>query len=160
MATMAKHGKNLKKSSPEPIDWWPWNLVTFSMGVLPRLFKKWPWVNLDPFYAKVKFGHIGFCMGKSENYLFFGNYCSLRSQSCLKHSAKWVNEVEYFLTLVRGHSDFKVKWLTFGLYTQVRDSGPHGPLELLFRILSMCKCWQITNWIKASIICFCLLQSK
>ena len=30
-----------------------------------------PWVDLDPFYAKVKFGHIGFCMGKSENYFFF-----------------------------------------------------------------------------------------
>ena len=23
-------------------------------------------------------------MGESENYLFFGNYCSLRSQSCLR----------------------------------------------------------------------------
>ena len=38
------------------------------MQVLPWLFKLWPWVELDPFYAKVKFGHIGFCMGKSENY--------------------------------------------------------------------------------------------
>ena len=45
-------------------------------------------VDLDLFYVKVKFGYIGFCMGESENYLFFGNYCSLRSQSCLKHSAK------------------------------------------------------------------------
>ena len=34
-------------------------------------------------------------MGESENYLFFGTYCSLRSQSCLKNSAKWVNEVEW-----------------------------------------------------------------
>ena len=34
-------------------------------------------------------------MGKSENYLFFGNYCSLGSQSCLKHLAKWVYEVEW-----------------------------------------------------------------
>ena len=33
------------------------------------------------------------------------------------------------LTLVKGHSDFKVK-LTFGLYTQVSDSGPLGPLVL------------------------------
>ena len=32
------------------------------------------------------------------------------------------------LTLVRGHSDFKVKCLTFGLYTQMSDSGPLGPL--------------------------------
>ena len=34
-------------------------------------------------------------MGESENYLFFGTYCSLRSQSCLKHSAKCVYEVEW-----------------------------------------------------------------
>ena len=65
------------------------------MQVLPRLFKLWLWVDLDPFYAKVRFGFIGFCMRKSENYYFFGNYCSLRSQSCLKHSTKWVNEVEW-----------------------------------------------------------------
>ena len=32
------------------------------------------------------------------------------------------------LTLVKGHSDFKVKCLTFGPYTQVSDSGPLGPL--------------------------------
>ena len=32
------------------------------------------------------------------------------------------------LTLVKGHSDFKVKCLTFGLYTQMSDSGPLGPL--------------------------------
>ena len=36
------------------------------------------------------------------------------------------------LTLVRGHSDFKVKCLTFGLYTQVSDSGPDGPLVFFF----------------------------
>ena len=29
------------------------------------------WVDLDPFYAKVKFGDICFCMGESENYFFF-----------------------------------------------------------------------------------------
>ena len=38
------------------------------MQVLPRLFKLLPWVDLDTFYAKVKFG---FCMGKNENYYFF-----------------------------------------------------------------------------------------
>ena len=49
------------------------------MQALPRLYKLWPLVDLDPFYAKVKFGYIGFCMGENENYLVFGNYCSLRS---------------------------------------------------------------------------------
>ena len=34
------------------------------------------------------------------------------------------------LTLVKGHSDFKVKCLTFGLYIQVSDSGPLGPLVI------------------------------
>ena len=54
-------------------------------------------------------------MGKSENYLFYRNYCNLRSQSCLNHSTKWVNEVSvkgqgHSLTLVKGHyKDFKVK---------------------------------------------------
>ena len=36
-------------------------------------------------------------------------------------------------TLVKVHSDFKVKCLTFGLYTQVSDSGPLGPLVVVFR---------------------------
>ena len=64
------------------------------MGVLPKMFKLWPWFDLDPIYPKVKSGHVGFCIGKSE-FFFFWNYCSLRSQSCLKHLAKWVNEVEW-----------------------------------------------------------------
>ena len=34
------------------------------------------------------------------------------------------------LTLVKGHSDFKVECLTFGLYTQVSNSGPLGPLVI------------------------------
>ena len=32
--------------------------------VLPSLLKKWPWVDLDLFYRKVKFGPLCFCMGK------------------------------------------------------------------------------------------------
>ena len=38
----------------------------------------------------------------------------------------------YTNDLVKGHSDFKVKCLTFGLYTQVSDSGPLGPLVEYF----------------------------
>ena len=70
--------------------------VALPMQVLPRLFKLLPWVDLDTFYAKVKFGDIGFCMVKSVFFcFFFGNCCSLRSQSCLKHSTQWVNEDEW-----------------------------------------------------------------
>ena len=32
--------------------------------VLPSLFKWWPWIDLDLFYIKVKFGPLCFCMGK------------------------------------------------------------------------------------------------
>ena len=91
---MVKPIKNLLLQNQWTNDIETW-YVALCMGVLPKLFKLWPWVDLDPFYAKVKFGQIGFSMGKSENYLFFGNYCSLGSQSCLKHSTKWVYEVEW-----------------------------------------------------------------
>ena len=43
----------------------------------------------------------------------------------------------YTNDLVKGHSDFKVKCLTFGLYTQVSDSGPLGPLVSFSTQLSM-----------------------
>ena len=39
------------------------------MRVLPRLYKLWPWIDLDLFYIKVKFGYIGFCMGESDFFL-------------------------------------------------------------------------------------------
>ena len=39
-----------------------------------------------------------------------------------------IQSLGHSLILVKGHSDFKVKCLTFGLYTQVSDSGPQGPL--------------------------------
>ena len=86
------YGKNLKKSSsPEPIDRWPWNLVcsivyasTTTVGI-----------DLDLFYTKVNFGHIGFCIHKSENYVLFLYYCSHRPQSWFIYSDKWVNEVKW-----------------------------------------------------------------
>ena len=34
------------------------------------------WSDLDLFYGKVKFGNLGFSIGKSENSGFFRNYCS------------------------------------------------------------------------------------
>ena len=110
-AYMVKTLKNLLLQNQLTVDLWTW-YVALSMRVLPRLLKLWPWVDLDPFYAKVKFGPIGICMGKSENNLFYRNCCSLRSQSCLKHSAlrvngvKWVSEVK-----VTKFSKFKLVFL-------------------------------------------------
>ena len=40
------------------------------------LFKWWPWSDLELFYGKVKFGNLGFSIGKYENSGFFSNYCS------------------------------------------------------------------------------------
>ena len=37
-------------------------------------------------------------------------------------------DLDTFYAKVKGHSDIKVKCLFFGLYTQVSDSGPLGPL--------------------------------
>ena len=112
---MVKTLKNLLLQNQLTDDFETW-YVALCMWVLPTLFKLFPWVDLDPFNVNVKFGHIGFYMGKSENYLFFRNYYSLRFQSCLTLSAKWVYEVGFSikgqghsLTLVKGHSDFKGK---------------------------------------------------
>ena len=45
------------------------------------LFKRWPWSDLDLFYGKVKFGNLGFSIGKSEISRFFRNYWSLWPES-------------------------------------------------------------------------------
>ena len=87
------------------------------MQVLSRVYKLWHWVDLVEFYAKVKFGYIGFCMGESD--FFF-----LETIAALGLKVVWsiqLNELmkysEYqrsrsFFDFAKGHSDFKVKCLT------------------------------------------------
>ena len=59
----------------------------------------------------------------------------------------------YTNDLVKGHSDFKVKCLTFGLYTQVSNSGPLGPLVFIFNlILNLYKYISIHNTYIRSIL--------
>ena len=97
MAAMPIYGKTLKKSSsPEPIDQWPWNLICnivyrSTTKVVQIMTLGWPW----PILRQGQIWSHMLLYGKSENYLFFGNFCSLGSQSCLKHLAKWVYEVEW-----------------------------------------------------------------
>ena len=98
MAAMPIYGKNLKKSSsPEPIDRWPWNLVcsivyaSTTKGV-QIITLGWPWHILRQGQI---WWHRLLCGKKWKSFIFFGNCCSLRSQSCLKHSTQWVNEVEW-----------------------------------------------------------------
>ena len=63
------------------------------MQVLPRLFKLLPCVDLDTFYAKVKFGDKGFCMGKSENIFF------LESVAALGLKAAWSIQLNELMKL-------------------------------------------------------------
>ena len=51
--------------------------VAFETPAHHSLFKWWPWVDLNLFYGKVKFGNISFSIGKIEKSGFFRNYWSL-----------------------------------------------------------------------------------
>ena len=59
---MVKTLKNLlwNQKADDPKTWY----AASGARVLPSLFKWWPWVDLDLFYGKVKFGPLCFCMGK------------------------------------------------------------------------------------------------
>ena len=97
MAAMPEYGKNLKKSSsPEPIDPWPWNLVCSIMyGSTTKVVQiktlGWSW----PILRQGQIWSHRLVYGKKWKLFIFGTYCSFRSQSCLKHLAKWVYEVEW-----------------------------------------------------------------
>ena len=75
--------KTLQKSSSlEPVaDFHETWYVASGTPAHHSLFKWWPWSDLDLFYGKVKFGNLGFSIGKSENSGFFRNYCSLWPES-------------------------------------------------------------------------------
>ena len=55
--------KNLLLQNQKADDLETWYAAS-GARVLPSLFKWWPWVDLDLFYGKVKFGPLCFCMGK------------------------------------------------------------------------------------------------
>ena len=68
MAAMSIYSKNLKKSSSlKPKGRRPWNL---GARVLLSLFKWWPWIDLDLFYGKVKFGILCFVWEKGKTMHF------------------------------------------------------------------------------------------
>ena len=90
--------KTLKKSSsPEPRNRWPWNLVCSivyesTTKVVQIMTLGWPL----PILRQGQIWSDRLLYGKKwKLFFFFGNYCSLGSQSCLKHLSKWVNEVEW-----------------------------------------------------------------
>ena len=79
------------------------------------MFKFLPWVALDLFYAKVKFGYISLCMGKSENFVLLETIAAIGLKVGLNiqiNELMKLNEYQsqgHYLTLAKGHSDFKVK---------------------------------------------------
>ena len=70
MAAMPIYGKNLLLWNRKADDLETWYAAS-STQVLPSLFKWCPWVDLDLFYGKVKFGPLCFCMEKKKKNGFF-----------------------------------------------------------------------------------------
>ena len=67
---MVKTLKNLLLWNQKANDLETWNAAS-SAWVLPSLLNWWPWVDLDLFYGKVKFGPLCFCMGKKVKQWIF-----------------------------------------------------------------------------------------
>ena len=65
MAAMPIYGKNFKNllQNQKSYDLETWH-VALGTQALQSLYKWWPWVDLDLFYGKVKFGPLCFYMGK------------------------------------------------------------------------------------------------
>ena len=66
MAAMPIYGKNLKNlllQNQKSYDLETWHVASGTQA-LQSLYKWLPWVDLDLFYGKVKFGNIGFSIGK------------------------------------------------------------------------------------------------
>ena len=80
MAAMPIYGKNLKKSSsPEPIDWWPWNFVCSivyarATKVFQIMTLGWPWPTLRQGQI---WSHRLLYGKKSENYYFLETIAAL-----------------------------------------------------------------------------------
>ena len=85
MATMPIYGKNLKKSSSqEPKVRRPCWYAASGSQVLPSLFKWCPWVDLDLFCDKVKFGPYAFVWenGKTMDFSEIILVCDIKIGRC------------------------------------------------------------------------------
>ena len=68
---LKKPFKNLLLRNQRANDLGPW-YIALGPWAHQSLFKWWPWVDLDLFYGKVKFGPLRFYMGKSVRKSFNG----------------------------------------------------------------------------------------
>ena len=67
---MLKNLKNLLLQNQKADDLETWYAASRAW-VLPNLFKWWPWVDLDLFYGKVKFGPLMLLYGKKVKQWIF-----------------------------------------------------------------------------------------
>ena len=82
MAAMPIYGKNLNLLlQNRRVNFHETWYVASETPAHHSLYKWWPWSDLDLFYGKVKFGTLGFSIGKNENSGFFRNYWSLWPES-------------------------------------------------------------------------------
>ena len=75
------------------VTWPAWLPFPYLVKTLKTIFFRSNWPMALKLGVQHWVDHLGFFVGKSDNYLFFGNYCSLRSQRWYKHSTEWVNGV-------------------------------------------------------------------
>ena len=70
MAAMPIYDKKnlLQNQKTDDLETW---YAALGAGVLPSLFKWWPWIDLDLFYSMVKLGPLSFCMEKSVKQWIF-----------------------------------------------------------------------------------------
>ena len=84
-----------KSSSPEQrTDFHETWYVASVTPVYHSLFKWWPWSDLDQFYSNVKFGNIGFSIGKSDNCWFFRTFAACDPETNWKNEHMWVLKVK------------------------------------------------------------------
>ena len=89
MAAMPIYGKNLLLWNRKADDLETWYAAS-STQVLPSLFKWCPWVDLDLFYGKVKFGPLCVCMGKKLNQWIFHDITVGRCSQLNEYLKLWV----------------------------------------------------------------------
>ena len=121
--------------------------VALGTSVHHNLFKWWPWSDLDLFNGNVKFGNLGFSMGKSENSGFFRNYCSQwpRVGRC-RQLIEFMKVCEYWWSRSFLYHIFSRFCMFCALLGQDSRWAFTGPLVLWFQLmwwwrkwLSMCR---------------------
>ena len=97
MVAMPIYGKNLKKSSsPEPIDWWPWNLLcsivyASTTKIVQIITLGWP----GPILCQGQIWLHRLLHGQKWKLCIIWKLLSHRPQSWFKYLNKWVNEVQW-----------------------------------------------------------------